>query len=103
MEDAGLALAERGRVLAEGAAAAARFYADEFHGRVVDEGVEHPGRIGAAADAGDNVVRQLADLLERLLARLLADDALEIAHHHREGMWAGDAADDVMGGFDAAH
>ena len=34
---------------------------------------------------------------QHLLARLLADDRLEVAHHRRIGVRAGRGADDVVG------
>ena len=47
VQHAGLAVAERGGVLAERGAAAAGFDADQFHGFVVDERGENPGRVAA--------------------------------------------------------
>ena len=77
-------------------AAAARLDADQFDAGVVDERVEHAGRVAAAADAGDDHVGQPADLLEALRPRLAADDRLEVADHHRERVRPDDAADDVV-------
>ena len=57
--------------------------------------MEQAHRVGAAADAGDQRIRQTAFGLLHLLARLVADDALEIAHHHRIGMRARDRADAI--------
>ncbi len=52
-------------------------------------------RVGAAADAGDQRIRQPALGLLHLFARLDADNGLEIAHHHRIGMRARHRADAV--------
>ncbi len=64
---------------------------------VVEERMEQADRIGAAADAGDERVRQAAVLVEHLRARFAADDRVEIAHHLRIRMRTGDRADDVEG------
>ena len=101
VQDAGLALAQRGGVLAFVVAAAAGFDADQFDAGVADERIEHAGRVAAAADAGDDDVGQPADLLVALLFRFAADDRLEIADHHRKRVRADDAADDVVGVLDA--
>ena len=88
-------------MLAVRSTAAAGLDADQLHAGVVDERVEHAGRVAAAADAGDDHVGQLADLVEALLLRLAADDALEVADHHRERVRPDDAADDVVRVLDA--
>src|SRR5262249_27600690 len=75
----------------------------ELRGRVADEGIEHPGRVAAAAYAGDDQVGKSAEFFERLLPGLAADDGLEVADDAREGVRADDGADDVVGGFDARH
>jgi len=67
---------------------------------VVDEVGERAHRVRAAARAGDHVGREVAGLLDRLLARLLGDDRLEVADHHRERVRADDRADDVVGVLD---
>ena len=60
--------------------------------------MEQAHGVGAAADRRDQRVRQAAVLgLGELLARLIADDRLEVAHHGGIGMRAGDGADDVEG------
>ena len=46
--------------------------------------MEQPHGVGAAADAGDQRIRQAAFGLLHLLARLVADHALEVAHHRRD-------------------
>ena len=57
--------------------------------------MEQAHGVGAAADAGDQRIRQPAFGLQHLLARLAADDRLEIAHHGRIGMRAGHRADAI--------
>ena len=57
--------------------------------------MEQAHGIGAAADAGDQRIRQAAFGVLHLLARLAADDALEIAHHGGIRMRAGDRADAI--------
>ena len=76
------------------------FDADQLDLAILDEGVEDADRVGAAADAGDDGVRQRADRVQHLRARLPPDDRLEIAHDHRVGVHAGDGAEDVEGGLD---
>ena len=53
--------------------------------------------------AGDEAVGQPALRLEHLRPRLVADHALEVAHHHRIGMRAGGGADAVEGVGDIGH
>ncbi len=76
-------------------AVAAGLDTDHLHARLVEERMEQPHRIRAAADAGDQGVGQPALGLLQLRAGLVADDRLEVAHHRRIGMRAGDRADDV--------
>ena len=70
---------------------------------MLDERIEHAGRVAAAADAGDDHIRQPAELLARLLDRFAADDRLKIADDPRERMRADDRAEDVVRRFDARH
>src|SRR5690348_13138570 len=58
VEYAGLAAVERGRVLAGLDAEPRRLDADHADRRIVEERVEQADRIGAAADAGDQRVRE---------------------------------------------
>src|SRR5438093_1085449 len=90
-------------MIARRLSAPTRLDADELDTSVLDERCEHAGRVAAAADAGDDRVRQLAELCQALLSRLAADDRLEIADHHRKWMWADDAADDVVSVLDGRH
>ena len=72
----------------------------DFDALVVEEGVEQAHGIGAAADAGDERIRQPAFGGHHLLAGLAADHRLEVAHHHRIGVRPGDGADAVEGVID---
>src|SRR5436190_14720426 len=75
---------------------AAGFDADNLDRAIADKREKHAGRVAAAAHAGDDDFRKLAELAQTLLACLLADDRLEVADHHGEGVRANNAADDVM-------
>src|SRR5690606_26258079 len=79
VQDAGTAALDRGRVLLGIDAIAGRLDAVESDALVVEERVEDADRIRASADARDHGIRKTTELLEQLCARLLADDALEIA------------------------
>ncbi len=79
------------------------FDADDLHARLIEEGVEQAHGVGAAADAGDQRVGQAAFLGHHLVASLRADHGLEVAHHGRVGVRAGDGADQVEGGLDVGH
>ena len=68
-----------------------------------DEGVEDAHRVAAAADAGDDRVRQPAELLEALRPRFAADHRLELAHHQRIRMRAEHRAEQVVGVGDVGH
>ena len=59
--------------------------------------MKQPHRVGAAADAGDQRIRQAALGGLHLRAGLDADHRLEVAHHHRIGMRARNGADAVEG------
>ena len=83
-----------GGVVAQLRTAAQGLDADELDG-VRQEGGEHADGVGAAADAGCDLVRQVAGLLDKLGSCLLADAELEVADHQGEGMGAGGCADAV--------
>ena len=53
--------------------------------------------VGAAAYAGDHRIRQAAFARQHLRARLVADDALELAHHGGIGMRAERGAEQIIG------
>src|SRR5665213_2724400 len=76
-------------------ALAGRFDADELHTRVVDVRMEDAHRIAAAADTRDHDVRVAARGGRHLHQAFAADHALEVAHHHRVRVRAGNGADDV--------
>ena len=58
--------------------------------------MEEADRIAPAADAGHEQVGQTLLAFENLLPRLEADDAVKVAHHHRERMTAQRAAENIM-------
>ncbi len=74
---------------------AGRLDAHQLDRGVFQEGCEDAHGIGTAADAGDHLVRQATMPGEKLAARLLTDDRLEIADHLRERMRADHRADGV--------
>ena len=82
-------------MLAARKAVAGRFDAVDFDRAIVEERMEQAHGIGAAADAGDQRIRQAAFGGLHLLAGFAADDALEIAHHGRIRMRAGHRADAI--------
>ena len=71
------------------------FDPEYFDTGIVEKRMKQSDGIGAAADAGDQRIRQPAFGLLHLGAGLDADDRLEVAHHHRIGMRARDGADAV--------
>src|SRR5918996_716818 len=75
---------------------ARRLDAEQAHVLVREEAGEDPDRVRAAADAGDHGVRQAALGGQDLLARLAADDGLEVAHDLRVGVRADAGADQVV-------
>jgi hypothetical protein len=62
------------------------------------KGWNRPIAVAAAADAGDEQIGQAFLALQNLAACLDADDAVEIAHHHRERMRAERGTEDVVRG-----
>ena len=87
-------------MLAQLSAASARFDADQLHPLIGDEGMKHADRIAAAADAGEHLVGQPALGIQNLSPRFFADDAMEIADHHRIRMRAQRRAKQVVRGLD---
>src|SRR5204862_3475780 len=55
----------------------------ELDAGIIDEGAEDPYGVRSATDARDHNVREGAEPRKALLARLSADDRLEVAHHRR--------------------
>ena len=80
-------------------ALAPSLHADKLDGLIGDEGVEGSDGVAAAADAGHDVVGQLALGIDELGPGLLADDGLEVPHQHGVGVRADGAADEVVGGL----
>ncbi len=74
---------------------ARRLDAINLHAAVIEEWMEQPHGVRAAADAGKQRVGQAAFGFLHLLSRLVADHALEVAHNRRVGMRARDRADAV--------
>ena len=96
LQDSDGAAGESRRVASRHDALAPGLDANEPHAGVADEGVEDAHRVAAAADTRDDRVREPADPLEHLRARLTADDRLELAHHQRIGMRTEDAAEQIV-------
>src|SRR5829696_7611804 len=78
VQDAGPAAGERGGMQPGREAVPGRLDAVDLDVAVVEEGMEEADSIGAAADGGDERIRQAAFLSQHLLAGLAANDALEI-------------------------
>ena len=100
VQDADRARAERRRVAPAFDPVPGGLDADELDLAILDERIEDPHRVGAAADAGDDGVWQCADRVEHLGAGFPPDDRLKISHHHRVRVHADDRADDVEGALD---
>ncbi|KIT72652.1 hypothetical protein PY02_00145, partial [Staphylococcus aureus] len=95
VEHPGLSAGERGRVEARGDAVTRCLDPEDLDLGIVEERVEQPHGVGAAADASHQRVGETPLLRQHLLSRLAADDRLEVAHHGRVGMGAGHRADAV--------
>ena len=65
--------------------------------------MEEADGVRPAADAGDDGVRQGAVALQILPPRLVADHALQLAHHVGVGVRPGRSADDVVSVGDVGH
>ena len=74
---------ETSGMFATGDTPAAGFDADETNAGFVQEFEEGSDGVGAAADAGNDGVRETAFGAQDLLLGLDRDDAMEIADHHR--------------------
>src|SRR5262249_38825128 len=102
VEDTRNTSVDGGAVPARLGAEPARLDADETHVWQIDEPRERADGVRAPADARHDEVRVgPVEDLAGLLARLVADDALELAHHPRERMRADDGADAVVRRLDA--
>lgn len=105
VQHARAAFLQRGRVLAGFQAFASRFHAEQLGVFVGDIGVEDAHGIAAAAHAGNHRVGLLvgAQELWHLRQAFVADDLLEVAHHHGVGVGAGHGTDDVEGVVHIGH
>ena len=100
MEDPRRAAQERRRVPACGDPLPRRLGHGQPHRRLADEPIEQAQGVRAAADAGDRQVGQPPFDPEQLGRRLVADDALEVAHEHRIRVRAHRRAEAVVRGLD---
>lgn len=96
-------VSEGRRVIARCGTATTGFNADQSDGGVFDERIEHASGIAAPSDTRDDGIGKPTETRLALLSAFGADDALEVADHHREGVRPDHRADDVMGVFDARH
>src|SRR6266852_6492764 len=79
---------ETRRVFPAANAFTAGFDADHSYLSIFEKGVKQANGVAPAADAGDKQIGETFLALKDLAARFDADDALEIAHHHRVRMRA---------------
>lgn len=100
LEDAEFSALEAGGVAFGDDSVASGFDTDEADVFIVHEGMEEAHGIGSAAYAGDEEVGEAAFFLKNLLAGFEADDAVEVADHHGEGVGSEGGAEDVMGVID---
>src|SRR5207247_5300737 len=78
-------------------AAPSRLDADEHHAGSTDERGEHADRVAPTAHASEDRVGVSALDGSELLARLVADHALQISDERWERVWPGSGAEYVMG------
>ena len=101
VQHAGHAAAHRRAVLARSRARARRLRRRRDSASVSRKPAKVPDRVRTAADARDHEVGVVAaEDRAALLARLVADDALELAHHPRVRVRADDRADAVVRALD---
>src|SRR5262245_30973893 len=81
VKDASLTASEPRGMLAGRDRSATSFHTNEPNGAIVDERVEDPQRVAAAADTRHDQIWKSPGRLENLCARLLADHRLKLAHH----------------------
>src|SRR5258708_24404715 len=96
LQHAELAALEARRVVTALEAAPARLDAREPDRLVAEELEETADGVAAATDAGDHLIAQPALAGHDLLAQFLADDAVEIADHHRIRVRPERRAEDVV-------
>ena len=104
MQHAGTPASQRSAMLHLGVHAfTPGFDADDSHRTVIEEGIKQPHGIGAAADGGNQCIRQAAFLLQHLSARFFADNSLEISYHRGIGVGTCHRANAVEGIFHIGH
>ena len=103
MEYARAAVFQRCRVLAGSFTSPPGFNTMKLNVHIFDEGIEHSGSVGSAADARDDGIREAAELIHALGSCFPPDDGLEGTNHCGEGVGAYDRSDDVVGVFDGSH
>ena len=103
VQDALGAETERTGMIAGIRTASARFNSRQADALVVDERIEHAGRIRTTPDTGHNLVGQAANRLLALLSRFAADDRLKITDHHRKRMGPHDGAENVVCRLNRGH
>src|SRR4051812_11444135 len=94
---------ERSRMITASKAASRGFNTDHAYGAILHERMKEPHRVGSAADARQQNLRQTSFNLQNLFARFPADHGLEISDHRGIGMRADDRSDDVMRRPDVRH
>src|SRR5271169_2179453 len=100
MQDARRTTGKTGSVVAESETASTGFGTDHLHVRLFEEGIEETDSVAASADTSNEGIGKTANLIERLDAHLVTDNAVKIAHHHGVGMRAEGGAEQVVRGFD---
>ena len=103
VKDPGGPSGERGGMSSGGDPVAGGLGDREAHGRLADEPIEDADGVRAAADAGQDEVGQTALDGFQLGRRLVAEDALEVAHDGRIGVRSHRRAEDVVGRLDVGH
>ena len=78
-------------------AASCSFNADEVNRSIIEEGVEKSHGVRAAADTGNQTVRQAAFGPVHLFTDFLANDGLEVADHGGIGVGASNSAETMVG------
>src|SRR6266404_1976330 len=87
-----------GGVFSAANAFATSFNSDHSNMSIVQKRMEQANGVAAAADTGDEQIRQTTFAFENLMARLNANDSLKIADHHGVRMGAENRAQYIMSG-----
>src|ERR1700745_2497990 len=85
-----------GGVFSAANAFATSFNSDHSNMSIVQKRMEQANGVAAAADTGDEQIRQTSFAFENLMARLNANDALKIADHHGVRVGAENRAQYIM-------